>query len=802
MSGQFVMLLIPCCILFGSIAVVVYALQFGRHARRTRLRLPFGILLHIRLAASGWSSIRIQDTYRGTLASLEESLRWLRAELRRMPALPSASGQPRIMSLAAGLASGECTARELKEALTAGETIREQKELRALPAAVGVALAEQLQVALPPLRSIFNQLIPRVSKHQDKYIYPEDAAYRDTDKPLKLDLRLLQQIDARFIGLRAMNWTETVEDLEPVYWLLLQDPSGLYPALTPSGRLLLRSSTARIAADFKTDPCTLLEQLLSISEAADERSNESHVAWWLMTRDGILRLHRELGMHSEWMSILVYSLRPYAYRLMLILLGVISGFGFLQARQPLLMLPAFLVVSGQIWRVLFRALQPEGVAQLALQTDVRSVDMRTLVVLPAVLAASSDAEAMFRRLKHACTTMKNVDADFLLLGDFPPSPTVCAGYDTPIICTAANMASELCNETSPARFMYIQRSRTRDDIHFTYAPRCGRHGAMETICQLVTQGECEDGIYFSTVSPAFLHRRYAFVLMLEVDESPAPDMLEKLLQTAACPLYTPVPTAAGHSGYAAFRPISAPGSGTASGRTMMIYPDAFLASTEGMIPDVLGNNALQLEMALCDCASVPDAYAGTDYRHDAAIQTADVLFRSYQAWLCILWQLPWVQTPAGFIRNPLDSSGRFSLREQLRQTMLPIAKLTLLLWSLLCGNWLLLSLTISASVYERFDSDSLLQRIGRLCLLPQDAAASLCGMYHALKSLSGRFVPVEAVQLPHNWENTVLWCQLAAAAASLAAGILSPVMLIPAGVLCACFAGYQAVAGWLDRAAE
>lgn len=850
---QIIMFTLAACMIAVVITAALLAFLLYRHLRnrmkqKVYLRLPRLLERRLLNATKLTESLQSVDMLRCCALSLSESFTVLRHQLSQLPPLPSSDGHtPRILAIAREITVRDMDSADMLQAIFLDDSPAAwtEDELLAIPAAVSTACSECLnhlllliqqdvkeqqkahhtarrmrrtrmpmavldraELSLQGLCTLMEKLsgdrlqatYTELCKAVEDHGYTAEDIRRLAGERQTRMAEKLQQIDQALRMLRQLDWPSICEQKDPLHRMMLRDPAGIYPKLTPSSRLKLRKTAAEHAARFRTDACRLMDGILALSEEAEERTDESHIGWWLSTAQGLFTLHRRLGLHAGRICLLRIALRKHAYRLMVCAYGAAAGFLFLHFRQPVLLLPAFLLTTGSVFRQCIRSLHPAATADIAMQTERRSDSIRTLVVLHAILHSPQDAIAMLRRLKLAAQTDTGQYADFLLLGDFPPSITLYSGDDSTVITAAAESTAALCDADIPGRFLYIQRCRSRDDVHFTYAPRCGRRGAMETICRLIAQGECEDAIQYATVDLSALYRRYAYILQLDADTAPAPGMLEQLLSAAAYPLHTPLPGVHGRHGFTILTPQMRPANPDIPG-CRLISPTAFLEMTDGMIPSALSNDAGLLEQMLCGSAQVPSAHAAQEQSATVSFQTMQKIQQAFGRWLTLPWQFPWVHTPDGFLRNPLSSSRRFLLRELYRETLVPVSGCVLLIWSILSGNWILLLAGLMLPVPfggTNIDHPGWLHLL-RTTLLPQETAAGLLGMYRACQRLLAKDDPYEPQLISaDSWNLMAAWTQGSMAAAALAAGLLNPGMLLPGAVLCAGFAGYRFASSWLD----
>lgn len=587
---------------------------------------------------------------------------------------------------------------------------------------------------------------------------------------LERELRFAEEIrraEECFDSLSNMTWLPYCEAVDPLHRLLLDDPSGHYEHMNIHARLDLRLRIDAFARRVRMQPGELLQHAMHLSSDAEESTLESYIGYWFQDVSGMRTLHKTL--RTAWgrlhaLTAWRHDVVQYVYCL---LFGIIFGFLFLQAGQPVFMLPFFALCGGCIIRAILTRKKTPTLPAMDITPMIS--ELRTLVILPALLTDSHEAIRQVRRIKTLRHTFPESCVDFLLLGDFPDNMTAVSSHDAPIVqATSAALAALEDN-----RCHYLQRGRAWHPDRHTYTARGSRRGAVTAICRLVAQGECEDTIAFSTIEPASLERKYAYILVVSTDRLPAPGMLEHLLQVATHPLCSRFPAPGGWRGYS----VLSPDRTALFDGIGLIRPDAYLEATDGFVYDDQNADALCGELA--GHASVPGVILEKvlpDTSWEALYQS------SCQQWMLVRWQLPWVQTPSGLIRNPLRYISRFRLREQLRARLVPLGQCALLFWATLTGSWLLFLLALSAPEVSRLPRqlNDWLQFAHRLSLLPTQAFLPL----HAIWDLLRR------KERPASFVTFEVWTQAIAATMMIAMGLAFPHMALPAlatGVLFACF---------------
>ena len=577
----------------------------------------------------------------------------------------------------------------------------------------------------------------------------------------------LRQAEECFAALSREDWLLAGEVADPLHLLLLEEPSGVYGRMTPASRLDLRLQIEAFSRRVHLPLEDIVDHALKLSRDAEKDTLEAYVGFWFQDAAGMRSLHQSLPTRRGRLYATLALRRQELLYVLELSFGLVTGFAFLQAYQPVFMLPLFTGTAGEI----IRALLCRVPLPLLPQMDIHQLpeELRTLVVLPAMLQDSHEALRQVRRMEKLRYTFSETRVDILLLGDFADSKTIISSSDAAVMQAAASAVTAL----NDSCHLYLQRGRAWDANKHICCARGGERGAVDSICRLVSQGDCEDTFTYASTAPASFERRYAYILVLASDSMPTRGMLEKLLQTISHPLCSRYPAPDGWRGYS----ILSPEGCHAFKGTGLIQPVSYLEATDGLLYAAMEAGALCGELA--GYAYVPDAIE----RHPAVDNSWGSLYqKTRNTWEMAPWQLPWVQTPSGFIRNPLKFFSRFRLREMLRASLVPVCRFGLMLWAIASGSWVLLLLALIApELHDRpLGSSDWLDAIGRLALLPTQATLPFCAIIDLVrkKPATKAFALLE------------IWSQGIAATVMIAFGIAFHEMALPSislGILFACF---------------
>lgn len=853
----------------GDIYAAVHDLALRTPIRRMgRLPLPRGtvrLLAAMERCPARWSAVEALRQHSREMMLL---LLTLRRDLRHSPRLPADdSGVPRMLLLGRELArrGSPCDAPSLNEALVtwdeASATTHQERML--LPLCVRLALAEQLHSALLSLRYELTEaqrgyrlagrlrrarkpvalltsalmtpacaqaLLTRLKQEgQDdllsaagdvltrRGLAPGEVAARHGRSQAVCAEELLRCLGA-LRRLSALNWAEVEEESDPLHLLLLDDPSGVYPMMTPLSRLSYREQAAMLARRFAVEEARLMRGALQLCRTAEPQEPMHHVGWYLLATEGRQALRRLLKARPGGLRLWLEQHALTVYRALLITLDTVAAFLFLHADFTLWMLPPLLLTIGPgiRWLVdmLVRSMSAPPVPQM--QLDSVPGDLRTLVVIPAVLRSRSEAVPAVRRLLLARHAMPEGAVDCLLLADYADGITATSGEDS-ALTYAATRAIEAIDRPD-SRFLYLQRSRSYDRRLHRYTGRGGRQGAMAALRQMICEGSCPDSFDAATVPPEFFHNRYAYVLMLPMDCTPAPDMLLPLLGALTHPLNR-------RAALARPRVLPDPDSlrtrmgqlhgqdapdpllrltGRGEGCSCCLFDPVALSRLDAAIPPEQLTDAVIGE--LCCCLQPEDSLMYVSRPAAMTIRLQRLHRRTQRIWRHVSWQLPWRTLDGQLRRNPLSSISRFRLRRRLMDTLTAPAQLLTLLYAVFCRS---LPLTLLALLLPELCSllplnrHTLLRLASRWVLLPLRSFLRLDGVWRGLWQMTFSREPrLPSPGLPDGSETFSAlegWSQVLSALGMAGAAFLVTPPFWPGFLLGASFACFPLMHTHLDR---
>lgn len=643
---------------------------------------------------------------------------------------------------------------------------------------------------------------------QEQHSSAREVAALLTQRQTMLAREILHINDA-FLALRRMDWQAAAEGLSPLHPLFVHDPAGLYPQMTIAARASLRLQADKLSARLRVSAIALIKAALVLSSQAEKNSLEQYLGYYITEPEGVSLLRRELHVRRGRLIAFGMRHRTAIVRCVLWAFSIFVSWRILPDPLPLILIPAYFVVAGSPARLIMQWMYRRRTVPDIQADDARRA-VRTLVVMPSVLRTGSDAVRCFRALRTMRHAFPEKDTDLLLIGDYPQNLSMSVVADQEIMTAGAHCAAVLNSEDASCRYLYLQRQRAWDQHRHTFGARCGSTGAVESICRLIHSGSCRDAFDFCTEPLSFLYRHYDFILTVTPDVLPLPGMLSALLNAACHPANTRIDTPSGVRGFSVFLPQivfkdAAEASAAHSSllrpvTTALIVPQAYLEATEHVLDRSQPEHSFLLESMVSGACTVEDAEGIIS----APPEPADGIQRisdMQKLWHMLRWSFPWVQTPSGFIANPVSPTDRLRLREKLRTAIVPLCRMLLFAWALLSGFPVLAAAALLvpgpdlAVPTARAGVKSLVQQIA---LLPYHAALSAYAIGSALLAMVQK---KESASCPGTDSTWKLSAQAGGILLCLAASVAADVIPIPAWLMAALFL-WPIAAEFLQKSVE
>ncbi len=557
-----------------------------------------------------------------------------------------------------------------------------------------------------------------------------------------------------------LPWQELLEEHNPIHNSLLKDASGTYARMDFESRQYYCFRVQRLCGQMGVTESALAQAACQLSREQKADGVHDHAGYYLLEPRGEKQLKKALKIKRLGFSCHLWF-KEHArglYRLCLFLWTVLTVLALIYFRVPFLMSLGAVILSTQMIRYLIRF----GTRRLLpvrllprMQIENLKADQRTLVVIPTLMTSPAQALSMARQLSVLHHANPDKQLHFMLLSDFKDSDTQSLLADDDIVRAGQAAISALSQQIQNGTFYFVQRGRTFNPKQSRYIGRERKRGALEMLNCYLTGRENDDPIIYTNVDLKSLTHFYSYVITLDSDTILPPGSAKRLIGAISHPLQirrkidgqmrgmsiiaprmevsaatvsTPISFLWGGSGGVdpynsaisdLYQDIACQGSFTGKG----IYtPDTFMEAVENDIRpnSVLSHDLLEGELTGC-------GLAGDIVLYDGHPKTLEGFLKRQHRWVRGDWQLlPWLLPfPPGQVkRTPLSTFSRHKIWDNLLRSLVPIARLMLLLLSAYFKNPWLFALGVLATELEVLLAPSytgLLVFITRLAFLPLEA---------------------------------------------------------------------------------
>lgn len=553
----------------------------------------------------------------------------------------------------------------------------------------------------------------------------------------------------RFLG--SMDWRVFVESMSVVEQILLQDRSGLYGAMDFATRDHYRHVIDRLAKQSDLPEAKIAQLALDLAQqAAAHPENEmhsehtvqhSHVGYYLID-DGLVQLRRAANIHS-YFPVLRHKSRTrlagLAHGLAMTTTTLLFSFLLLAEAEKAGVtgwqwwtLAALLVLAGsQLASVLVSWLatmlaRPHPLPRMNYSRGLPQ-EMRTLVVIPSMLASVQRVEELLEALEVRYLGNQDAHLHFALLTDFPDANTETLPSDAALLKQVKTGIEKLNARYAGVdtegqfrdRFFLLHRPRLWNPVARRWMGYERKRGKLAALNLALRGGGV--AAFSQMVGDIEALSTVQYVITLDTDTQLPRDSARQFVAAMAHPLNRPryhphkriitggygilqprmaaSLTGANRSRYAhlfgsepgidpytrvvsdVYQDIFGEGSFVGKG----IYDvDAFETVLKARFPDnrILSHDLLEGCYIRSGLLSDVQLYEDYPARYQADVQRQERWIRG--DWQIAQWLLPWVP---GFQqrrqRNPLSALSRWKIFDNLRRSMVPTALTLLLLlgWS-------------------------------------------------------------------------------------------------------------------------
>ncbi len=540
--------------------------------------------------------------------------------------------------------------------------------------------------------------------------------------------------------LSNMEWRTFVESMSCVEQELRQDPAGVYAAMDFTTRDHYRhvvESLARHSTRSEREVARVAIELASsgaqnAAHDAPKTAVQGHVGYYLVDR-GLPALEQRVGVRGPaaktlrdlarrapltlYLGSIVLLLALFAQPLLrAVLRNGMDGWAWAAIAVPVVLICSQLAISLINW-LLSIVVLPQMLPRMDYSRGLPS-EVRTLVVIPAMLTCAQDVDALADALEVRFLANRDPHLHFALLTDFVDAPSEVLDADAALLRQASERIDAL-NASHPDaqadRFFLLHRPRrwnARDKVWMGYERKRGKLAELNGLLRGIGAAR-----FLRIVGRTEVLAEVKYVITLDTDTQLPRDAARQFIGAMAHPLNRPVIDAAMRrvtAGHAILQPrvgISLPSAARSAYARLFgsdagidpytravsdLYQDLFdegsfigkgvydVDAFEQVLAGRFGENSILSHDLVEGCFARSGLISDVQLYEDYPSRYASDVSRRHRwirgDWQLLPWLLPWVRTPDGrHARNPLSALSRWKILDNLRRSLVPAALLVLLL---------------------------------------------------------------------------------------------------------------------------
>ena len=541
--------------------------------------------------------------------------------------------------------------------------------------------------------------------------------------------------------LSSLDWTEFFESTSLVERILRQDPSGVYAQMDFTSRDMYRHAVETLSKFSPYNEQETARRAVQLARegmySGDDTARKGHVGYYLIFH-GRKDMDRKLEYNPPLLTKLKKLIKDfpstfYLGSIIYIWMGIMawwSGYlGVISGTETLITLvlaglPASVIAVGLTNWAVISVFPPDRIPKLEFKDGIPE-EYRTMVVVPGLISSEADVEHLTENLEKRYLANRDRHLHFALLTDWSDSDEKENARDTEILNLLHKKVEELGQKYMSDRgdiFYLLHRERLRNDREKKWMGWERKRGKLEELNKILRGFETS----FTRIwGETEIFDQIKYVLTLDADTQLPINTARKLVGAIAHPLNKPVidrglkrvvegygiiqprvdvsaPSAArsvfarvftGDSGLDPYSSVVSNvyqdlfGTGVYVGKA--IYDvDAALEVIGGRFPGnlVLSHDLLEGSYLRTGLASDIELLEDTPAGYDSFSSRSHRWTRG--DWQIFQWILSGVPTNVNtFEKNPLGTSDRWKIFDNLRRSVVPAGIAAFALWHMRTGDF-------------------------------------------------------------------------------------------------------------------
>ena len=371
----------------------------------------------------------------------------------------------------------------------------------------------------------------------------------------------LENLAANRRLIAGLDWRRCFEELSEVEAELCYDPTDIYARMDEESRQAVRRETALLARRAKLGEVTIARHAVRAAQAAvreGEPEARRTVCWWLYDDEGRAALMRRIGAPGIRLPQMVPDADGRRCVLGLAILAglILALFG--KAVERIWLLPLGIPLAWGAATALVGRFFPHWTRPgrlLKLEINRVPDQLRTLVVMPALLSSPKRAAEVCAKLEALGCLERDENIRYLLLGDFADAEAEHADGDEAVAQAARREIARMNDRAGEEKYFYLHRGRELLKADEKWMGRDRKRGALMALNRLLLGEEgAQEAFSVESCAAEKLRGRYRYVLTADCDTRFLPDAARRLIGALAHPLNASRAENGVRRGYAVLQP--------------------------------------------------------------------------------------------------------------------------------------------------------------------------------------------------------------------------------------------------------
>lgn len=352
------------------------------------------------------------------------------------------------------------------------------------------------------------------------------------------------------ITLSQLSWTEIFEAINPVDALLNKDPSGVYGQMDFTTQDRYRQQIEKLARPLGCRESSIANAALELCQTAPPTIGgiKQHIGYYLIDK-GLPLLEEKIGCKLSFYEIQKRRLKKFSPLLYLLSVGLLTltfesiffvssyhWMGMSIGSSLLLTVLALLPISEctiQGLNILLSKLVPPYVLPKMAYKKSIPQELKTLVIIPTMLTSSEDIESIINKLEIHYLANSDASLRFGVYVDFLDAPLQHMDEDQGLIETTKSKMLSLV-EAYGAHFFLFSRERVWSESEQAWIGWERKRGKLESLNRFLIDPKDSKTLLLFGEKAELNEIRY--VITLDSDTQLPKDSAKQLVETISHPL--------------------------------------------------------------------------------------------------------------------------------------------------------------------------------------------------------------------------------------------------------------------------